>query len=98
MIIVTGSVKARPNARAEVMRISIEHVQRSRREPGCLLHSVHLDVEDADRFVFVEHWVDHDALMVHFRVPESGAFAKALEELAVGTPSIQIFDAAPLSL
>ena len=31
-------------------------------EPGCLLHSVHHDVEDPNRLVFVEHWADHDAL------------------------------------
>jgi quinol monooxygenase YgiN len=98
VIIVTGSVRARPDARAEVLRISLEHVQRSRREPGCQLHSVHVDVEDANRLVFVEHWSDHDALMVHFRVPESGAFARALGELAAEPPTIHIYDAEPLAL
>ena len=71
MIIVTGSVQARPETLAEVTRISLEHVRRSRLEPGCLLHSVQTDVEDANRLVFLEHWADRESLLAHFRVPES---------------------------
>ena len=98
MIIVTGSVKARTETRAEVLRLSLEHVTRSRLEPGCLLHSVHHDVEDPDRLLFLEHWADRDALTTHFRVPASGAFARRLGELATEPPTIEIYDAAPLSL
>jgi quinol monooxygenase YgiN len=96
MIIVTGSVKARPDARDEVQRISLEHVHRSRQEPGCLLHSVQVDVEDPNRFVFVEHWADHDALKVHFRVADSGAFATRLGELAAEPPTLEIYSAEQL--
>ena len=96
MIIVTGSVKARPETRAEVLRLSLEHVTRSRLEPGCLLHSVHTDMEDPNRLVFVEHWADRDALDAHFRVPASGAFAKSLGELAAAPPTLEIYDATPL--
>jgi quinol monooxygenase YgiN len=95
VIIVTGSVRARPETLDEILRISLEHVHRSRREPGCLLHSVHRDVEDASRFVFVEHWADHDALSMHFRVPESGAFAQRLGELAAEPPTLEIYDVEP---
>ena len=98
MIIVTGSVKARPETRDEILRLSLEHVHRSRLEPGCLLHSVHRDVEDEHRFVFLEHWVDRDALNAHFRVPASGAFARALGELAAEPPTLEIYDAAPREL
>ena len=93
MILVTGSVKARPETFAEVQRISLEHVHRSRLEPGCLLHSVHADVEDPSRLVFIEHWADHDALRAHFRVPESGAFAQALCDLSAEPPTLEIYDA-----
>jgi len=97
MIIVTGSVKARPETLDEVQRLSLEHVARSRLEPGCLLHSVHNDVEDPHRLVFLEHWTDRDALQAHFRVPASGAFAKSLGALAAEPPSIEIYDAKPLA-
>ena len=46
MIIVTGAVTANPEALPEVTRLALEHVHRSRLEPGCLLHSVHQDVEN----------------------------------------------------
>jgi quinol monooxygenase YgiN len=97
VIIVTGSVKARPEALAEVLRLSLEHVGRSRLEPGCLLHSVHQDVEDTNRLVFLEHWVNRDALAVHFRVPASGAFAKRIGHLAVEPPTLEIYEAEPIS-
>jgi quinol monooxygenase YgiN len=98
MIIVTGSVRARAETRAEVVRLSREHVTRSRLEPGCLLHSVHHDVEDPDRLVFLEHWADRDALTTHFRVSASGEFAQRLGELAAEPPTIEIYDATPLTL
>ena len=98
MILVTGSVKARPETLAEILQLSLEHVRRSRLEPGCLLHSVHHDVEDPDRLVFIEHWADRDALMTHFRVPASGAFAKAARDLAAEPPTLEIYDAELLAL
>jgi quinol monooxygenase YgiN len=97
VIVVTGSVKAHPETLAEVLRISLEHVARSRQEPGCLLHSVHHDVEDPDRLVFLEHWLDRDALDVHFRVPASGEFARRVGELAAERPTLEIYDATPLT-
>jgi quinol monooxygenase YgiN len=97
VIIVTGSVKARPETRDEIERISLEHVARSRLEPGCLLHSVHRDLEDSGRFVFIEHWADREVLRAHFRVPESGAFATALAEFAAEPPTMEIYDVTALS-
>lgn len=96
MIIVTGSITARPDSLDEVLRVSLEHVQRSRQEPGCLLHTVHQDVEDPNRVVFIEHWADHDALMVHFGVTASGAFVRAVNDLSASPPTIEIYDAQPL--
>ena len=98
MILVTGSVKARPEMLPELLQLSLEHVRRSRLEPGCLLHSVHHDVEDPSRLVFIEHWADRDALMTHFRVPASGAFAKAAGDLAAEPPKLEIYDAERLTL
>jgi quinol monooxygenase YgiN len=97
VIIVTGSVRARPDAIDEMVRLGLEHVRRSRLEPGCRLHSVHHDVEDANRLVFLEHWADRDALAAHFVVPASRAFAKALGNLAAEPPTLEIYEAAVIS-
>ena len=96
MILVTGSVKARPETFDEVLRISLEHVHRSRLEPGCLLHSVHIDAEDPERLVFIEHWADYDVLKTHMRVPASGTFAKQLGALAAVPPTMEIYNSEQL--
>ena len=98
MLIVTGGIQARPETIDQVIALSLEHVHRSRQEPGCLLHSVQRDVEDPLRLVFLEHWVDVDALKAHFGVPASGAFVRDVTGLAGAPPEIAIFDAQPTSL
>jgi len=95
MIIVTGSAVVRPDRIDDAIAVSLEHVRRSRTEPGCLSHAVHRDVEDPFRLVFVEQWADLDALHAHFRVPASTAFVEALGELTTGRPTMEIFAAEP---
>jgi quinol monooxygenase YgiN len=96
MIVVTGSVLARQDTRDEILRLSLEHVYRSRREPGCLSHAVHSDCEDPLRLVFVERWADRNALLAHFAVPASRDFVKALQPLAAASTTLEIYDATQL--
>jgi quinol monooxygenase YgiN len=96
MIIVVGRVLARSDSLSELLDLSIEHSRRSRKEPGCLSHAVHQDVENPLQLVFVEEWADRLSLEQHFRVPASLVFVKAASALAAGKPTINIFDANPL--
>ena len=96
MILVTGSVVARPDSLDEARRLSLEHVKRSRSEPGCISHAVHIDCEDPLRLVFVEQWADRAALMAHFAVPASREFVRALQPLASGATTIELYDATRL--
>ncbi|MEY2420738.1 MAG: hypothetical protein QOI95_805 [Acidimicrobiaceae bacterium] len=96
MIIVTGSVKVLPATLAQARELSLEHVHRSRTEPGCLMHSVHHDVEDPLTLVFLEHWQDRAALDAHFRVPASSEFVTAVSALAAEPPTMQIYEAEPV--
>ncbi|MCW5702955.1 MAG: antibiotic biosynthesis monooxygenase [Bradyrhizobium sp.] len=93
MIVVTGSVTARPETFDEVRRLSLEHVARSRAEPGCISHAVHVDCENPLRFVFFEQWADRAALATHFAVPASRNFVRALQPLAAAATSMEIYDA-----
>ena len=93
MIVVTGSVTARPDSFVEVRRLSLEHVHRSRTEPGCISHAVHIDCEDPMRLVFFEQWADRAALLTHFAVPASRDFVRALQGLAAAATTIEIYDA-----
>ena len=96
MIVVTGSVTARQDAFDEARRLSLEHVHRSRTEPGCISHAVHVDCENPLRLVFVEQWADRAALATHFAVPASRNFVRALGAVAAGPPTIEIYDATKL--
>ena len=92
MIIVTGSVTATPETFDEVRRISLEHVHRSRTEPGCISHAVHVDCENPLRLVFFDQWADRAALLAHFAVPASRDFVRALQSLAAAATTIEIYD------
>lgn len=93
MIIVTGSVVAKPETFDEILALSIEHVERSRKEPGCLSHDGHIDCQNPLRLFFFERWQDDAAIQAHFRMPESRAFVKALVSLAAETTAAQIYRA-----
>src|SRR5258708_1381663 len=93
MIGVTGSGPPREDSLAEVRKLSLEHVLRSRQETGCLSHAVHVDCENPLRFVVVEQWTDRDALLAHFAVAASRNFVGALRPLAAATPTIEIYEA-----
>ena len=93
MIVVTGSVTARPETFEEVRKLSLEHVHRSRTEPGCISHAVHVDCENPLKLVFFEQWADRAALLTHFAVPASRDFVKALQSLASAATTIEIYDA-----
>ena len=98
MLIVLGSVVARDDTRAEVLRLSQEHVARSLQEPGCLHHAVMPDLANPNRLVFIERWASSEDLFRHFKVPESVAFARAMGTLAAEAPEIKIYEARELPL
>jgi quinol monooxygenase YgiN len=90
MMIVTGRVKVRPDAIDDALALSLEHVERSRREPGCHSHSVYRSVEDGLLLFFYEEWEDDEALRAHFAVPGSLMFVTRLSELASEPPTMDV--------
>jgi quinol monooxygenase YgiN len=93
VVIVTGSTQIRPQNLTEAIDLCLEHVRRSRGEPGCTSHAVHQDAEDPCRVFFFEQWADRAALAKHFAVPQSGEFVAALRPLAISAPEISVYDA-----
>jgi quinol monooxygenase YgiN len=96
MIVVTGSVTARQDSFDEVLKLSLEHVRRSRTEPGCTSHAVHVDCENPLRLVFFEQWADRAALLAHFGVPASREFVRSLQALAAAATTIELYEATRL--
>jgi quinol monooxygenase YgiN len=96
MIVVTGSVTAREDYLNEVKRLSLAHVHRSRQEPGCISHAMHVDCENPLRLVFIEQWADRAALLAHFAVPASRDLVRALQPLAAAAATLELYDATRL--
>ena len=90
MLIVTGSVTARPETSEALLRAALDHVRRSRTEPGCLSHGVYADCEDPLRLFFYEEWADRPALDAHFAQAGSQAFMAAVRELAARSTAVRI--------
>jgi quinol monooxygenase YgiN len=93
---VIGAIIAQEGRFEEALRLSQEHVARSRAEPGYISHAVHIDAENRNRLVFVERWADQAALAEHFQVQASRDFVRALTGLAAEPPSMSIYAAAEL--
>jgi quinol monooxygenase YgiN len=96
MIVITGSVTAREDSFDQVRKLSLEHVHRSRAEPGCISHAVHVDCENPLRLVFFEQWADRAALLAHFAVPASRDFVRSLQPLADQATTIELYEATRL--
>lgn len=97
MIIVTGAVVAKSDTFDQVLKLSIEHVERSRKEPGCISHDVHVDCQNPLRLFFYERWQDEAAIRAHFQVPASRGFVKALRELAAEAGAPEVLRAEPMT-
>jgi quinol monooxygenase YgiN len=97
MLIVTGSVTARADTFEALLEAALAHVARSRTEPGCLRHNVHVDCEDPLRLFFYEEWADRAALDVHFAQPGSAKLMEAIRELAATSTRIRILPVADRS-
>jgi len=93
MILVTGSIVAREGAFDEVLRACLAHVERSRNEPGCISHDVHVDCQNPMRLFFFEQWADEAALRTHFAVEGSRVFVKSLKGRIVETSGTKIYQA-----
>jgi len=97
-MIVTGSITAKAACLDELLSLSLEHVRRSRSEPGCVSHAVHRDAENPLRLIFFEEWEDREALAAHFAVPASRDFVRAARLLAAEPPVINIYDASQVTV
>ena len=92
MILITGNILAKPDTYDALLQVSLDHVRRSRGEPGCIAHNVHVDCENPLKLVFVEKWQDQAAVAAHFRVKGSVDFVVAARNLAAQPPVVELYD------
>jgi quinol monooxygenase YgiN len=81
VIVVTGRVQVPPGNRERFLEVATEMCRQSRQDPGCDGYRVYADLEQPDRYVFLEEWVDDAALQRHFAQPHTSAFMADLAGL-----------------
>lgn len=102
MILVLGSVRVAAAQLPAALAHARAHCARSRAEPGCLAHQVHVEADGAaepggpQTLVFVEQWADLAALQQHFRVPASQQVVKDLGALALAAPQMTVYETQPV--
>jgi quinol monooxygenase YgiN len=90
MIVVTGRVHVPAEHRDRFVEVASEMCRSSRAEDGCSGYRVYADLEQPDRYVFVEEWADDETLQRHFGQEHTGAFMRALGDL-LGEPAEVLF-------
>jgi quinol monooxygenase YgiN len=98
VIIITGSILAKPENLEQLRALSLAHVLRSRTEDGCGHHSVCVDAENGLRLVFIERWRDRSAVLQHFADSAARNFAATSRQLAAEPPQLAIYEARELAL
>jgi quinol monooxygenase YgiN len=78
MILVTGRVRIAAENRERFLEIATAMCRRSREDEGCRGYRVYADLEQDERYVFIEEWADDEALQEHFTQAHTGAFMSAL--------------------
>lgn len=96
MIIVTGSVTAKPGSFEALLEASLAHVHRSRTEDGCISHAVRIDSEEPMKLVFFEEWRDVAALHAHFATPGVQELLAAFREHSSTSEKITAYEATKL--
>jgi quinol monooxygenase YgiN len=96
MIIVTGSVTAKPDSFEALLEASLAHVHRSRTEDGCISHAVRVDAEEPLKLVFFEEWRDLAALQAHFATPGIKDLLAAFREHSASSEKITTYEATKL--
>lgn len=92
MLIVAGTVKLRPEARAEAEQAARKMVSATREEPGCKSYGFYAHLDDPDAFLIFEVWESETALERHYQTPHMAEFNAAIPRLLAAPPSIHRYE------
>ncbi len=92
MLVVIAVLRGKSDKRSEIDAALGAAAAASRTEAGCLSYAFCRDVEDADRYVSVETWVDQAALDAHFTTPHLAELFAQAPQLLDGAPEIASYE------
>jgi quinol monooxygenase YgiN len=99
VIVVAGTVRVRPERRAEAIQAALEMAGATRAEAGCLTYQFHVSLEDPNTFFIFEEWETDEALARHFQTAHMKAFQQRIPNFIGGEARIKryaVSSAAPM--
>jgi quinol monooxygenase YgiN len=79
----TATLYAKPEKRAELLKLLTSFVDKSRSEQGCVDYHFHVSLDDANMFYFYENWMERADFDRHIALDyQRDWFAKQGEYLA----------------
>lgn len=93
MIVISGSIKVKPERLDDLIGASSEIAMTSRSETGCRDYRFGVDVEDGHRVHLFEEWASEEDLNVHFTTPHFAAFSTLLVEVLAEEPTFTRYEA-----
>ena len=93
MIIVSGWVRLKLGALADLRPHAVSMIAESLKEPGCIDYAYSVDFGDPDLVRIIELWRDDAALAAHFATPHMAAFNAALAKVALAGASVKSYSA-----
>jgi quinol monooxygenase YgiN len=94
MLVIAGTVKVKPEIRAEAVQAALRMAKASAAEPGCIAYRFSADLEDANTFLIFEQWESEAALTAHFQTPHMAEFNAAIGRFLAAAPAVHRYDVA----
>lgn len=97
MIVISGTIKIRPDRMDEARLHSFSIMKDSAAEPGCCTYELSAQLSDPLTLRLFEEWESAEALSAHFQTAHFHAFAAALPSLLAAPPTFLRYEVADIS-
>lgn len=97
MIVVHAKSKIKPGCIEAFLQQAKTVIRATRAEEGCISYQLMADTDSKDSFMFVEEWVDQEALDRHFKTPHFAAFGNAVKDMRLDR-AVKVFQAAEIKI
>jgi quinol monooxygenase YgiN len=92
MIVIAGTVRVRPERRAEAIEVAGAMVRATQAEAGCRQYQFYADLGDPNIFFLFEEWDSEAALAGHFTTEHMRVFQERLPALIAAPPQIRRYE------
>jgi quinol monooxygenase YgiN len=97
MLIIAGTVKVKPETRADAQAAALKMARATASEAGCTSYRFYADLEDPNTFLIFEQWESEAALLAHFQTPHMAEFNSVIPRFLAAPPSINRYDVAAMT-